>query len=53
MHQTFANSTFSKTLFLYLRQKGISPDVFNDDFNNIEHKYPTRFSENNYSVPQT
>ena len=31
----------------------MNPDIFSNKFQNIEHKYPTRFSDNNYYVPQT
>ena len=42
---------FQNLVFMFKTRMGINPDVFNNKFQNIDHYYPTRFSENNYYVP--
>ena len=44
---------FQNLVFIFKTRNGINPDIFSNKFQNIEHKYPTRFSDNNYYVPQT
>ena len=43
---------FQNLVFIFKTRNGINPDIFSNKFQNIEHKYPTRFSDNNYYVPQ-
>ena len=42
---------FQNLVFMFKTRNGINPDIFNNKFQNIDHIYPTRFSENNYYVP--
>ena len=44
---------FQNLVFIFKTRNGINPDIFSNKVQNIEHKYPTRFSDNNYYVPQT
>ena len=44
---------FQNLVFIFKTRNGINPDIFSNKFQNIEHKYPTRFSDNNFYVPQT
>ena len=39
-------------VFMYKTKLGISPKIFESYFSEISHKYPTRFSENNFVVPK-
>ena len=29
-----------------------APDIFNNQFSKIQHKYPTRYSKNNFNIPK-
>ena len=43
---------FQTTLFTYKCTNNCSPVLFRDKFNNIDHKYPTRHSKYNLSIPK-
>ena len=40
-------------LFVFKMKNELPPKLFADQFSSIEHKYNTRFSENNFKVPRT
>ena len=44
---------FQNLQFIFKTRNGINPEIFSDKFQNIEHIYPTRYSENNYYIPKT
>ena len=39
-------------LFMYKMKQNMTPKLFTNQFNSIQHKYNTRFSKNNYQVPK-
>ena len=44
---------FQNLIFMFKTKNGLNPEIFTNKFQNINHNYPTRFSENNYYVPKT
>jgi hypothetical protein len=39
-------------LFMFKTKNGLSPKIFQSYFNKINHKYSTKFSDNNFVVPK-
>jgi hypothetical protein len=39
-------------MFMYKTNIGLSPKIFQSYFDKIVHKYPTKFSSNNFVVPK-
>ena len=44
----FQLNTLQTLLLMYKIRNEESPRIFSNQFSNIEHKYPTRFSQNNF-----
>ena len=37
---------------MFKTTKGLNPSLFESQFKQIEHKYPTRYSQNAFSIPK-
>jgi len=48
----FKLNIFQTLVFMFKVRKGMSPNVFIDEFKKINHKYPTRHSLNCFSLPK-
>lgn len=44
---------FQVAQFMFKFKTKTLPKIFENQFTNIEHRYPTRFSVNNYRIPKT
>ena len=49
---TFQLNIYQILLFMFKTKNEESPNIFSNQFSNVNHKYPTKFSENNFKQPK-